>query len=107
MQISSGFARLPLSLPVDRDPQGTRQQQDTARERLNSDTPNEALKGTSNNASTTRVEPSQRSSESRFQRVRGFEELPLQNRTAVNAYLAAEQEDVASPAQLAGIDVYV
>ena len=109
MQINSSFTSLPVTLPADRDSQGTRQQQEAVRERLNSEA-NPASTNASLNASVKRVEAAQRSSESRFQRVRGFDELPLQNRTALNAYLATEQQEVATtrnPSQLAGIDVYV
>jgi hypothetical protein len=55
-----------------------------------------------------RVEDTSRSQSSSFQRIRSVDELPLQNRNALNTYLATAQVTTSqSSDQLAGVDIFV
>lgn len=119
MQISSSI--LPVQLnPQPREQQGSARNQNTVRseERQAADISNResvereaAAPGTSSAAAggqAQRVEASTRSESSNFQRVRSFDELPLNSRNALDSYQSnAESSENASASQLAGVDVFV
>lgn len=121
MQISSSV--LPIQVnPQQREQQGSARNQDAARreERLAAGAPQpdqeqqavvrSASSGPTASASageTPRVEASARSESSDFQRVRSFDELPLNSRNALDSYQSTAQNSDPSASQLAGVDLFV
>ena len=119
MQISSSI--LPVQLnPQPREQQGSARNQNTARrdERQTAEAVNRepvervAASGASSTAAgaeqVQRVEASTRTDNSNFQRVRPFDELPLNSRNALDSYqTAAQSSEDSSASQLAGVDVFV
>ena len=122
MQISSSV--LPIQVNhQQREQQGSARNQDAARreERLAAGAPRpdqeqEAVARSASSGSaasatageTPRVEASVRSESSNFQRVRSFDELPLNSRNALDSYQStAQSSSDSSASQLAGVDLFV
>ncbi len=122
MQISSSV--LPIQVnPQQREQQGSARNQDAARreERLSAGTPrpDQEQETVVRNASSgpaasvsagevPRVEANARSESSNFQRVRSFDELPLNSRNALDSYQStAQNSSDSSASQLAGVDLFV